>query len=392
MYPVINLITAGLLLVPSAFAFGPSKTELELKAKVEAYEKKEAMTAEEKAAIIQRSQQLTELYQNYNALVWKVSRCAGTLGDSLENVPAVTKGRAAWSYKCAYKRSLELDALVDDLIKATPSQTVEFQKILFEAKYWSHVSNLVTNTSKDPKFTQIYPSWAHLPLTSKNIGTLQNSGRTDSDKLDLEQFRVEVAPTNSEDPCKDHHSDAYKDYRIVAMCEGGCYTPQMRVAYRSGELDYRSALRGKHPELMTLDSGSDTDSVTLRPVALHHFTVSPEPVVEEILTIRTGAGRELELTPLHPVMTANGRFARAGALKLGDLLVGADGRFDPVESITGKSQLEQVYNVQPNSSLAEENVVVAEGLLMGSVGLQNQDANDLNRILIRLNIPQGLLN
>jgi hypothetical protein len=93
----------------------------------------------------------------------------------------------------------------------------------------------------------------------------------------------------------------------------------------------------------------------------------------ETITIRTEGDRRIEVTQTHPMMTPSG-LRMAKALKLGDLLVAADGSAVKITSLRRRRLADDdlVYNFALPGTADKDHLVNAEGLITGDLHLQQK--------------------
>ena len=90
-------------------------------------------------------------------------------------------------------------------------------------------------------------------------------------------------------------------------------------------------------------------------------------------------------------MNGEGFMLEASKFKIGDSLVKLDGSLDPIVSIDADAQFfGKVYNISPVSNNDHENIVVAQGFLNGSQKYQKKAFGEINRLVLRSNIPADL--
>ncbi len=68
-----------------------------------------------------------------------------------------------------------------------------------------------------------------------------------------------------------------------------------------------------------------------------------------------------------------------------------DGSFDVIVSIDKKQLYTQTYNLRPVTTDLLSNIVVAQGFLNGSARFQSEFVDELNRVLLRANIPRDVI-
>lgn len=79
----------------------------------------------------------------------------------------------------------------------------------------------------------------------------------------------------------------------------------------------------------------------------------------------------------------------------GESLILASGQFDKVVSINHIEHYGKVYNLRTDADTKENEIgqiIVAQGFLSGSTHFQNEGIIHINRIMLRHNIPDSIVN
>lgn len=179
-------------------------------------------------------------------------------------------------------------------------------------------------------------------------------------------------------------------YSIVSTCVSSCYTPEQEVTFSTGEEAILEASQAKRSEVVTLSSASSMSSVNLTDSKIRYFVESDHAVDHDIVDIETKSGKKLRVTTNHPLLTKDGVMKDAGELEVGDLLVNESGAPEAITKLKKSIYNGKVHNLFVDSEDPLENIVVAQGLLNGSAYYQNQGANLMNRVILRLNIQEVL--
>jgi hypothetical protein len=96
----------------------------------------------------------------------------------------------------------------------------------------------------------------------------------------------------------------------------------------------------------------------------------------EAVTLHLKSGEQLRVSPAHPLVNQEGWMLRAGALSVGDSLMRTDGSLDEVLF------LEPGQEGEPQTRL--------DGYLEGSETFQSEQVEELNRLILRGNVPDEL--
>jgi hypothetical protein len=179
----------------------------------------------------------------------------------------------------------------------------------------------------------------------------------------------------------------------LTNCDSGCYERSMTVLFQDGYRSIPDALGDKAvTHIMTVKDGSTMDNMEFEATKIHYFTRDLNVTEQTIVKITTVSGGTLKVTENHPLLVSDGTIREADQLAVGEKLVKASGEADAIEKIEKFTIKDRVYNVAPRTANPIENLVVAEGFLSGSQRYQDKTLQDLNRLVIRHNIPDHLIN
>jgi len=168
---------------------------------------------------------------------------------------------------------------------------------------------------------------------------------------------------------------------MQAFCLSSCYTPDQRVLFKDGYFTMREAFNNRQDDVVTVSRMSSLDNIYLSPLKVDSYTISFRDGHENIIVIKYGTDKvegRLQVTDGHPVFLANGTMVKALDLKTGDTLMDAAGKEVKVLSLEQVKYFGKVYNVAPSSFNPVENILSAQGILVGSANYQyNQMFQDL---------------
>lgn len=170
-------------------------------------------------------------------------------------------------------------------------------------------------------------------------------------------------------------SEAFPDVR----CECGCFSGEVPIYTSRGYVPIQSlaASASSWGGLMVAQRGQGEGLWTLsRPLFNLDFVVGPE--LKPLLRLETRGGRILQLTLSHPLLVLReGRWqmVRAEELEIGDHLLDAAQREDPITSLAslapeGRPPL--VYNFDTGGKSSLEHVILAGGLQVGDLHWQKR--------------------
>ncbi|MFW7380429.1 MAG: hypothetical protein ACOH5I_16575 [Oligoflexus sp.] len=180
-------------------------------------------------------------------------------------------------------------------------------------------------------------------------------------------------------------------YIPLGVCTSSCYHPSQVVLFEQGEIPMGEAYDEIFDRIVTVsdDAALDALDYTVRPVEA--YTRSIRDTDHDLLRVTMKSGGQLLITPNHPMLRSDGIMVEAQELAIGQALVTETGTHDAIVSMDYEPYFGKVYNVAPNSSSLKGHILVAEGYLTGSSWYQNDGYDYLNRLVMRNNIPDELL-
>lgn len=210
----------------------------------------------------------------------------------------------------------------------------------------------------------------------------------------LDDYVAWRAPITKDDQC--HNPGADPDpypasTTFVGLCQSGCYTPDQKLTFVGGRHGIKKALDKSRMDLVTLSPDSTLRNIVLMKNKVQSYMGDVASAQQTVLAFKMQSGGELHVTEEHPLVTADGFIKQAETLKVGESLITDKGVFDPIVSIEREEYYGKVYNVKPMTRDNVSNIVVAQGYLNGSSRYQNEDLEDLNRMVLRDTIPKELL-
>jgi hypothetical protein len=142
-------------------------------------------------------------------------------------------------------------------------------------------------------------------------------------------------------------------YRIVALCIGGCFTPEQKLSFIGGEVSILEAKKENLKDIISLENLTENKVLTVGKVK------------EYIESIEKGVLR------------------RADVLKVGGELMNENLEAEKIISIKKSKFFGKVYNLFMEKNKREGGFLVADGLLSGDASYQNEKAHMLNRTIFR---------
>ncbi|WP_170229345.1 Hint domain-containing protein [Polyangium fumosum] len=181
------------------------------------------------------------------------------------------------------------------------------------------------------------------------------------------------------------------DFYVNGYCTSSCYTPEQKVRMPKGDVAIREAIDSLMPEVMTVAAGSTLDDFKLVPNKVATYTTELYDTEHVIFEIEMASGGLLRVTDEHPIIQSDGRIVQAKTLKVGDELVTAQGKLDPIAKVTRTTHFGKVYNLKPATSERITHVLVAENYLVGSSAFQNEDVDYINRVIMFRSLPAEVI-
>lgn len=175
------------------------------------------------------------------------------------------------------------------------------------------------------------------------------------------------------------------------ICEPGCYTPDQKILFEQGAVEIGTAQKAGLSDLMTLSPQASFANILLIKNSVLYYTLDQKPAPQQILTFQMASGGHISVTTQHPLVTQLGSIKKANDFLVGESLVKQDGQPDEIMSIEAETWTGRVYNLKPVTTDLTSNILVAQGYLNGSGRFQSEYIEELNRVLIRHNVPDALI-
>jgi len=176
----------------------------------------------------------------------------------------------------------------------------------------------------------------------------------------------------------------------VGLCVAGCYVEGTQLQFADGNMGIKDAATAGKVDLVTLAPTATLDNLQYTKNTVEHYITDVVESVQQIYTISMMSGGQLRVTNEHPLLTSDGVIHQAQGLKVGDQLIRANGKLDPIVSIQTDKVLGKVYNVKPVTTDYVSNIVVAGGYLNGSIRYQNEFLDTINSLILRRSLSEQL--
>lgn len=225
-----------------------------------------------------------------------------------------------------------------------------------------HVNRCFTKDSLDKKDALARMAWAKRCklLTQRQIEFFIEEEHFPSYSHTNGDFR---APIDINAPC-DGWLKAY------ISCPWGCYTADQRLMFDGRYLRIDEASKNLEKTITALSIDSMLEDLRFQEQNIESYVTGDTE--ELVYKFTVSNNHTLEVTSIHPMVTADGSIIQAKNIKVGDNLLSAEGIAEKVLQIDTRTYKGTVYNITPKSEQKLENIFVAEGLLTGSNRFQNE--------------------
>jgi hypothetical protein len=162
--------------------------------------------------------------------------------------------------------------------------------------------------------------------------------------------------------------------RIFDFCPVGCFAADTQILTsvpRDGKAGYTSASEiTSRDTLMSMADEASLSEVTLAASAIRRLVHGPEKPL--LYAFGLSNGSTLRVTQHHPMVLDNGKLIEANQVERRMSFVGVDGAPVAITSITREPAIADVFNFQTAGDTQLSHIIVAEGVLVGDLKLQNE--------------------
>lgn len=173
--------------------------------------------------------------------------------------------------------------------------------------------------------------------------------------------------------------------QIYDFCPRGCFAADSRLLTgitASGAASYATADSVRpHSTLMSMSDDATLDALALAPQVVKRMVYGPEE--QDLFVFALANGSTLRVTQHHPMVLDNGKIVEAGDVDIQMSFVGLDGRPVAITAITRERTFDDVFNFETSSKNQLGHILVAEGVLVGDLKLQNELADEEGSIGLR---------
>jgi hypothetical protein len=171
---------------------------------------------------------------------------------------------------------------------------------------------------------------------------------------------------------------------VSDICPLGCFDAETKVlaSTATGAMSWTPADAVEtNMSLFAMADNSSLESVELQARPLQRIVHGWEE--PELYIFHLSNWRVLRVTQHHPMVLANGTIVEAAAVHRGASFLDIEGQPIEVLDITREETDKEVFNFWTASDTQEGHVIVAEGVLVGDLQLQNQLGSETQSIELR---------
>jgi hypothetical protein len=180
-------------------------------------------------------------------------------------------------------------------------------------------------------------------------------------------------------------NDLGDGYRIFDFCPAGCFAADTQIARSfapDGTASYVTASSvAPKSSLMSMTDDASLNDLALTPQAIKRIVLGPEDA--QLFVFALASGRTLRVTQHHPMVLDSGKVIQASEVVAGMSFVGLDGESVAIKSITREDPTGDVYNFETGSDTQLGHIIVAEGVLVGDLKIQNEMSDEQAAIGLR---------
>ena len=172
---------------------------------------------------------------------------------------------------------------------------------------------------------------------------------------------------------------------MQSACPCGCFDADTRILGYDDNNSFSTWINvtkvGRNTPLAGVSKNATLENLSLTAAKVSYNTNGPE--IAALFVFNT-AESTLSVTQNHAMLLSDGRLVAAKNVKKSDKLIAMDGSPIAIRSIERKTTSKPVYNFGiANAHSDKEHLIVAEGLVVGDIYLQNSISNFKNSILQR---------
>jgi hypothetical protein len=179
--------------------------------------------------------------------------------------------------------------------------------------------------------------------------------------------------------------DMGQGYRIFDFCPEGCFAADTLIlssvtSVRGASYMPAASVMPESP-LLSLADDASIENVFLAPQSAKRIVKGPEDA--ELFVFTLANGRTLRVTMHHPMVLDSGQIIEARQVEPKMSFVGLDGRSVAITTITREKPTADVFNFETSGDTQMSHIIVAEGVLVGDLKIQNELSDEQGAIDIR---------
>jgi hypothetical protein len=172
---------------------------------------------------------------------------------------------------------------------------------------------------------------------------------------------------------------------IYDFCPAGCFAADTQVATSvspDGKPDYVAAasVTPRSP-LVSMADDASLSQLALAPQSVKRTVAGPEDA--NLFVFGLANGRTLRVTQHHPMVIDSGQILQASQVVPGMAFVGLDGKSVAISSITREKPTANVFNFLTGGDTQLSHIIIAEGVLVGDLKIQNDLENEQTSVELR---------
>jgi hypothetical protein len=179
--------------------------------------------------------------------------------------------------------------------------------------------------------------------------------------------------------------DLGQGFKIFDFCPKGCFAADTQIAssFAAGGLASYVSASSVAPNSTVLGMTADASlgNPLLAPLSVKRIVLGPEDA--ELFVFKLANGHTLRVTQHHPMVLDSGEIVQASQVGPKASFVGLDGKSVAVTSITREKPTADVFNFETAGDTQLSHVVVAEGVLVGDLKIQNELSDEETSIALR---------
>jgi hypothetical protein len=173
--------------------------------------------------------------------------------------------------------------------------------------------------------------------------------------------------------------------QIYDFCPAGCFAADTQIARSvalDGSIDYvKAASVAPRSSMVSMADEASISDVSLMTQSVKRTVAGPEDA--QLFVFALANGHTLRVTQHHPMVLDNGKIVQASDVVAAMSFVGLDGQSVAIKSITREQPTADVFNFDTGSDSQLGHIIVAEGVLVGDVKIQNDLESEQTSIDLR---------